>query len=147
MSDIREEILDRLLIILGAVSDVSAVGRNDDSLSERQGTTISLFDAGETTEDLIGSGKPPQSIFRMTMEPEIIVTLGTTPEAVGQELNNLRARVLNAILTDADLYNLVGKNGEVRYLGCDTDLRRGRDLKGEMQLGFSITYVVNPATL
>ena len=150
MTDTREAILDRLLVIFGTISDVSAVARNNESLSERQGTTITMFDAGESTDHLVGTGKPSNSIMLVTMEPEVHVTLGTTPESVGLELNNLRARILNAVLTDTQLETLVGgsrSNGEIRYLGCDTDLRRGRDLKGDMQIAFSITYVVNPADL
>ena len=61
------------------------------------------------------AGRAP-NIVEMT--PEVLILLGATPERVGTALNELRAKLVKAVLTDAQLAALAGTNGRVRYVGC-----------------------------
>lgn len=81
---------------------------------------------------------PPQM---MKMTPEIYVVLdvrGVQNENVGKDLNTARLAILNAIMTDGQLQDIVGANGNITYDGCVTDLARNRTMKG--QLGISVTF-------
>ena len=70
-----------------------------------------------------------------------------TPQTVGTTLNSLRASLIKAVLTDAQLTTLVGANGRVRYVGCSTHLGHGRSMEGSMAVHFSFAYVLRPEQL
>ena len=81
------------------------------------------------------------------MTPEVLILLGNTPQTVGTALNALRASLIKAVLTDAQLSALVGTNGRVRYAGCSTHLGHGRSMEGFMGVHFSFAYVLRPEQL
>ena len=49
------------------------------------------------------------------MTPEVMILLGALPERVGSALNELRAQLVKAVLSDAQLAALTGPNGRIRY--------------------------------
>ena len=42
---------------------------------------------------------------------------------------------------------LLGSNGQVEYLGCDTDMRNENTLEGTIFFHFSFNYVLDPTKL
>lgn len=147
MSDKREDILVRLLAIYRTVDGVAKVVRNEQVADDWDFPALMLLDADEEAEDRTGSGRPPTGVVRVTMTPETYLILGALPENVGSELNRYRARIVKAVLSDAELLTIVGKNGEIMYSGCATSLARGREIIGDIGLNFSITYKLNQADL
>ena len=81
------------------------------------------------------------------MSPEALILLGGTPERVGTALNEMRAKFVKAVLTDAQLATLAGTNGRVRYVGCSTHLGHGRSMEGSMGVHFAFAYVLRPDQL
>ena len=81
------------------------------------------------------------------MTPEVLILLGASPESVGPSLNELRAKLVKAVLTDAQLIALAGSNGRIRYAGCSTHLGHGRSMEGSMGVQFSFAYVLRPEQL
>ncbi len=147
MSDKREDILVRLMAIYRTVDGVAKVVRNEQVADDGNFPTLLLLDADEEAEDTTGRGRPPTGLVRVTMTPETYLILGDLPENVASELNRYRARIVKAVLSDAELLTIVGKNGEIAYLGCATSLTRGREIIGDIGLNFAITYKLNQADL
>ncbi len=81
------------------------------------------------------------------MSPEVLILLGAKPETVGSALNALRAKLIKAVLSDAQLIALAGSNGYARYAGCSTHLGHGRSMEGSMSVQFSFAYVLRPEQL
>jgi hypothetical protein len=144
--DKREAILQRLLAIAEAIDGVATAVRNQDEISERARPAIAIFDADETVAEHIGDhpGRAPNIV---EMSPELQILLGAKPERVGTALNALRAKLINAVLTDPHLITLAGPNGYVRYTGCGTHLGHGRSMEGAMSVQFSFAYVLRPEQL
>lgn len=142
MTDRREAILARLLVIAQGVDGVVAARRNHLALSDRQGPTITIFEADEEAEEVVNgrewSGRGP---FLMQMQPEVYVDLGGTPDTVGTDLNAIRATLIKAVLLDTTIKEMAAK---ASYLGSSTDLSSQRDMKGKMSLAFSFTYLLAP---
>ncbi len=145
--DKREDVLVRLLAICRTVVGVQVVERNKQIGSDWNLPAISLFDGDEEASEDFDPGHPPRTPALVTMAPELFVRLGDTPDGVGTELNRMRARILKAILTDAELVTIVGSNGQIRYEACATSLARGREILGEMGLVFRVVYVLTPSEL
>jgi hypothetical protein len=144
--DKREAILARLAEVAVMVPSVSTVARNQDELSEHKRPAIVIFDADEAADERAEqqghSGRAP-NIVEMT--PEVMILLGAVPEQVGSALNELRAALVKAVLTDDQLIALAGSNGRVRYAGCTTHLGHGRSMEASMGVHFVFSYVLRPA--
>lgn len=157
--DRRQEILDRLFDVLGALTialqggpngPVSIVPghivKNRNELQAGEVPGFIVLDADEVRDPRTLQPPPgtqqsrmPAQLMRMT--PEIYVVLDVRPvdnENVGADLNTARLAILNAVMTDEQLQGIVGSNGNITYDGCVTDLARNRTMKG--QLGISITF-------
>ena len=146
--DTREQILSRLVAIATALPSFKTVVRNQDEVSEHRRPAIALFDADETIDE--GTARKDQlgrSPSVVTMSPEVLVLLGGQAQTIGTALNSLRAALLKAVLTDAELLALTGSNGRVSYVGCSTHLGHGRSMEGAMSVHFSFAYVLRPETL
>lgn len=147
--DKREAILARLQAIAGGITGVRNVFRNQDQINEKMRPAIMILDADEQAEDNDGGirGRPSMVPSRVGMTPEIYIMLGAQPKSVGSEINLIRAALIKAILSDADLIGILGSNGGVKYEGCATDLAAGRQMEGAMGVSFTFSYVLNPADL
>jgi hypothetical protein len=146
--DKREEILKRLVEVAAAVPGIATAARNRDEISERSRPAVAVFDSDETADERAeqqGHGGRAPNVVEMT--PEVLILLGGAPETVGTALNALRAKLIKAVLTDAQLTALVGPNGRVRYVGCSTHLGHGRSMEGFMGVHFAFTYVLRPEQL
>lgn len=151
MTDKREMILARLFAVLKDIPGVVTCVRNRGELPDDKRPAITLLDSDETAQDkAFNRGRIAASPNFISLQPEIYVTLDSRKpdnKLIGQDLNVLRARILKAVLTDGTLVSLCGTNGEIRYLGCITDLARGRAMDGETGLTFAFIYVLNPSEL
>jgi hypothetical protein len=147
MIDRREMILARLLEIARGVDGIAAAFRNRDEIGEKQRPAIVILDADEAADDADPGLRPARSPRRVAMTPEIYIMLGAKPEHIGTSINTLRARLIKAILADAELSLITGSNGDIRYEGCATALARGRTMEGEMGVSFSFAYVLRPDEL
>ena len=94
-------------------------------------------------------GQIPPQVY--VLEPQVFIICkprGTIEnEGVGPELSTMRIKVLNAFLNDGDLGSLLGANGELSYLGHETDLQTGSTVLGQMQLNLQLSYVFDPKDL
>jgi hypothetical protein len=146
--DKREAILQRIVDVAMALPGIVTAVRNRDEISEHRRPAIAIFDADEvadeTAERQDHAGRAPNIV---AMTPEVLILLGTSPESVGTELNTLRAKLIKAVLTDAQLIALTGPNGRVRYAGCSTHLGHGRSMEGFMAVQFTFAYVLRPEQL
>jgi hypothetical protein len=144
--DKREAILRRLVEIAAGLEGVVTAVRNQDEISERARPAIAIFDADESTAEHAGDhpGRAPNIV---EMAPEVLILLGGKPGMVGSALNALRAKLIQAVLTDPHLVGLAGANGHVRYAGCSTHLGHGRSMEGSMSVHFSFAYVLRPEQL
>ena len=146
--DKREAILVRLLEIAGGIAGIKSTVRNQDEVSERARPAIAIFDADETADERAEerghSGRAPNIV---EMSPEALILLGGSPESVGTALNDVRAKLIKAVLTDTELAAVSGPNGRARYVGCSTHLGHGRSMEGAMSVQFAFAYVLRPDQL
>ena len=146
--DKREQILQRLVAVAGGIPDVKTAVRNQDEISEHKRPAIAVFDSDETADEAAERhDHPGRAPNLVTMIPEVLILLGAPPVSVGSALNALRAKLIKAVLTDAQLITLAGPNGRVRYAGCSTHLGHGRSMEGSMAVHFSFAYVLRPDQL
>ena len=146
--DKREAILVRLVGVAGSIAGIKTATRNQDEVSERSRPAIAIFDADEAADERAEerghAGRAPNVV---EMSPEALILLGGTPESVGTALNDMRAKLIKAVLVDAELATLTGPNGRVRYVGCSTHLGHGRSMEGAMSVQFAFAYVLRPDQL
>ena len=147
MADIRESILARLVVIATAVTGVTTVVRNRGALTDAKRPAIIIMDADEVGDDGDPDRRPPASMRRVGMTPQIYLLLSGNAESVGASLNALRAKTVKAIMQDATLIDLTLDNVGIRYDGCSTGLAMGRSMEGEMLLSFTFTYLLKAADL
>lgn len=145
----RELILAQLAVVLNGIADVEFV-RNRQLTSDKR-PAIQLLDSDEVADRAYqGRGRPANSPNMIVLSPEIFV-IGKNKkpvnETVGTDLNIVCAKVIKAVLTDTDLINLVGSNGEIRYDGLVTDLGEDRTIEGKARVGISFVYVLRPDEL
>ena len=146
--DKREQILARLVEVAASVPGVRTVTRNTDEISEHKRPAIAVFDADESADEAAErQDHPGRAPNLVVMTPEVLILLGAPPASVGTALNDLRAKLIKAVLTDQALIELAGANGRVRYAGCSTHLGHGRSMEGTMGVQFSLAYVLRPEQL
>lgn len=147
MIDKRELILARLLAIANNVAGVKKAWRHKGRLSETARPAIVILDADEAAEITDPPSHSPRAPRRVVMTPEIYLMLSGQPGEVGTDINLFRANFLHDVLTDADLRDIVGTNGDIRYQGCATGLAEGRSLEAEMGVSISFLYILKPEDL
>jgi hypothetical protein len=146
--DKRELLLQRLVDIASGLPGIATVTRNQDEISEHKRPAIAIFDADETADETAErQDHPGRAPNLVVMTPEVLILLGAAPESVGTALNEVRAKLIKAMLTDTELIALTGPNGRVRYAGCSTYLGHGRSMEGSMGVQFTFAYVLRPEQL
>jgi hypothetical protein len=149
----REEILTRLFVIAQAIAndvtnEIEAAFRNRGLLDQDKRPCIALMDGDEENSlSPVQTGRVRMSPSIMRMTPQVYIILKNKKpknDNIGTELNTLRGVVIRAIATDADLLTLIGGNGTIQYLGCETDLKSGELAEGQMRLDFELRYAFNP---
>jgi hypothetical protein len=147
--DKREAILARLLVVLDAVEGVETVVRNRGEIPADKRPAIELWDGDEKADAAaFNKGRPAYAPNLMAMTPGLYLVLASiNPDTIGTELNALRASVIKAVLEDTTLKNLTGASGDMYLSELLTDLNRAMDMKGEMFLGFTFKYALDPRQL
>lgn len=146
MADVREQILARLHEVISGFIGFNP-HRNQDSFTETQLPVLVLLDADEIANDNDPKSRPANAPRRVTMTPEIRIMLQAQPEAVGSELNAMRARLIKAVLTDSTLLALTAEGQGARYEGAASQLKAGRSMAGDMLCAFSFAYYLKPNDL
>jgi hypothetical protein len=139
VTDVREDILVRLLAVLTGVPNIRSAQRNNVDIPEDQLPGIIVFDGDEETngaEDR--SARLTSRPYVARMMPEIVVA--ELHNEVGSELSTLRREIIRRVLNDTVLIEQVGGNGTIRYLGCQTDVGWMRSLHGAMNVQFMFQY-------
>lgn len=157
MSDKREEILVRLFELMGeSYIDAKTVVRNRGLLKEDDRPAVAILDGDERAR-LTGDGQGRGTRGRVGMGPQLMTM---TPqiffvpklrrpqnEGIGTEVNQYRDVIIRVIAQDPQLLAILGGNGSVAYMGCETDLKSGASLDGQCRLDFWFTYVMDPLEL
>ncbi|KEC73148.1 hypothetical protein RLPCCGM1_c1264 [Rhizobium leguminosarum bv. phaseoli CCGM1] len=147
MADPREQILQRLVAVLGDVEGIRKVKRNELDQNESTLPLAVILDGDETAADNDPVSRPPTAPRIMTMTPEIYVVVANKAVQVGTDVNLFRSRVINAIAADAEIVALTKDREGGRYEGAASGLSRGRSMMGEVGLSFSFRYVLRPGSI
>ena len=151
MTDIREDILARLLVVVATIPNIRSAQRNNVELPEDLLPAAIVFDGDEETQDASDlSMRPPNRPTMVHMTPEIVI--GQQTDEVGSDLTTLRRELLKRVLTDIELNQNIVKtgrfgNGAIRYLGCQTDFGWMRSLYGALRAQFLFKYALRPDDL
>lgn len=142
--DVRELILQRITELL-VVRGISSSARNAGGFSDGAALPgVILFDGDEMARDL-PTGRGGRSPYAVTMHPIIQITAQGDDSAIGSTLNDLRLRIMAAVLQDAELAGLSADGVGVRYQETLTRFTPGRAMQGDMVIRFSILYYVIPS--
>jgi hypothetical protein len=143
----REDILARLFLILNTVEDLKTVARNLDEFPEAVRPMAILIDGGEeAVPELQRPWVKGKAYTVVQMNPLIVVSIGGKPEDVGPDINELIARIVTAVMTDAELTTIVTANAQcgVYYLATDDRLNHSLAMDCDMQMRFGIRYTLLP---
>jgi hypothetical protein len=151
MIDVRENILARLVVIVGTIPNIRSAYRNNVDIAENDLPTAIVFDGDEETDDASDATmRPPNRPTLVTMRPEIIIAQQS--DEAGSDITTFRRELIRRILYDTELNTTIVKtgrngNGAIRYLGCQTDVGWMRSLHGALRAQFMFKYALNPADL
>jgi hypothetical protein len=149
MIDKREQLLAQMFVVLTAIPGVVNSFRNRGELPEDKRPAIVLLDG---TEEV----RPPQNVkggarllgpIMCSLKPQVFALLvpdGPQNTGKGQELSAFRMQILKAVLTDPTLKALCGTNGSITYDSMSTDMQTGSSMEGQLQINFTLAYVLNP---
>ena len=144
MASVREDIMARLLVLLGQLSGVTLVARNLDEIPDTKLPAAILYDGDEAASDnpRATSGKP--TVVHAT--PVIVIDLGDVPENVGTVTNEWLAEVQSIILLDPVLETMCGdfSTAGAHYGGAETSLHPGRTTHVVLTVNFIIGYHLKP---
>jgi hypothetical protein len=140
VKDLREEILNRLFNIVASIPGIRSAARNYIDVAEDRLPSATVLDGDEESDGIndIGSSRPPNRPYVVQMTPYVLVI--EQADAAGTQLSGFRREVIKRVLTDASLITLVGANGNIRYLGNQSDFGWGRSLQGAMVAQFTFKY-------
>ena len=145
--DPREAILARLLIVAGAVDASLSKRRNETDVSGSNLPAVILFDGEEVARETDPAGRNALTLRHVDMTPEVQFRLEAKAEDVGTKLNLYRAKLIDAVLQDAELLALTVNNRSIRYQGSMTATERGRSMEGGIGVAFTFTYLMQPGAL
>jgi len=141
----REAILVRLVEVVKTV-DASLTGcyRNDPWLNEEQQPFAVVMDGDEEADEADPVNRPTLAPRHVTMTPEVIFSVQEDATTLGTTMNDLAAKCINAVLSDAGLLAMTVNGRGVRYTGMTTGIGQGSKTIGEVSVGFAITYIMQP---
>lgn len=146
ISDNREAILARLVEIAQDEFGNAQVARNVTEITESSSPFIVIMEGDEVAmPGDLGKSRGPISPRRVVMTPQILIAVSASSASVGATLNQARAALIDAVLTDATLAALCAAGDRVRYEGAISDLASGRKMQGQLALQFRLTYVLMPS--
>lgn len=144
----REDILARLFAVLASITELTTTARNRGMIKNDIMPVGILMDGDEdAVTNGVNRGRQRMSPALVVMHPQIYIILPIgkpTNVSVGQELNAFRGRLIRAIVSDQQLLTLIGPNGDIGYEGCETDLKSGMPMEGQMLIKLFVKTVMNP---
>ena len=140
MTDVREDILERLVALVAEIPNIRWAQRNNPDIPDDQLPAASILDGDEESDGAsdIGSSRSANRPYVVQMTPEII--LAEQSNQAGSDLCTLRRELIKRVLNDATLVASVGANGAIRYLGCQTDVGWGRLQTCVLSAQFTFKY-------
>lgn len=149
MTTRREAILSRLEQILKTVPNAVSVWRNRAALANDMRPALYLLDGDETNpfaNQGTNRGRGPNKGFPyiLHMTPQVHVALENRStednKDVGPDLNTFLKEIQDRISNDTQLHDLVTPNGDIVYLGLQSDLGVGRTMAGQYQINWRLQY-------
>lgn len=147
MSDVREAIMARLLVLASEVENVANAYRNIRAVSDDKLPALIVLEGDEEADENDPPRRVPQATRRVHMRPQIVIASGAPSEELGTDLNTLRIATIKAVLSDDTLRELTLDETGVRYEGMDGELMFGRTMIGNIALRFRLTYALKPHEL
>jgi hypothetical protein len=147
MTDIREDILARLLAVVATIPNIRSAQRNNTDIPEDQLPAAIIFDGDEETNDAGDlSMRPANRPTIVHMRPEVVIA--------GDNLDfpSFRRELIKRILNDTELNEQIVKtgrfgNGAIRYIGCQADIAWLRSLHEALRAMFVFKYALWPDDL
>lgn len=144
--DNREAILARLLVIAKNTFGAAQAARNVMEITENTKPFAVVLDGDEMADSGdLGKSRGQLMPRRMTMMPQVLIAASAVSGSIGTTLNEARAKMIDAVLTDATLASLCATNDPIRYEGAQTDLATGRKMTGQCAMQFRLTYLLQPS--
>lgn len=149
MTDVREDILTRLVEVVATIPSLRATYRNNEDINETDLPVGVVLDGNEETNDGSDlSQRPANKPIVVRMTPNILI-LHSDPNT--SEFGALRSELIKRVLTDTELSQLAKTarlgNGAIRYLGCQIGHAWLRNLCGAMTAQFLFVYSLKPDDL
>ena len=149
--------MSRILAVLQTIDGIITVGgvksvfRNRAVVENEYRPAIVLLD-GRQEKLTTTTGRSRMPMVNMRLLPQIFVLLqlreNIKNEGVGEELSAFETKVLVALFTDGQLWELLGgESGAIEYESLDTDMQTGSSMEGQQQLGVAFTYIFDPDEL
>lgn len=157
--DMREDILVRIVAIMDALKterDIVTNCRNRGLMQNEQRPAQVLLDGDERPRLSVDTRRikgraalmAPQIV---TLSPQVFFlpkekrpTNVADAKNIGTEANEWRIAFMAKLWADVELATLLGSNGSIVYNGCETDLKSGSAMSGEIRLDFIVNYVLRP---
>ncbi|KQU77704.1 hypothetical protein ASD12_18055 [Mesorhizobium sp. Root102] len=146
LEDRREDILARLLVVAGGIDPTLNPLRNETSIPDSAMPAVVVLDGKELANPEDPFSHKADTKRRVAMMPEVQFRLASTAKNVGTDLNRMRRKLIDAVLTDTALLALTINGKSIRYDGSNTVTERGRSMEGGIGVGFTFTYALEPAT-
>jgi hypothetical protein len=145
MVDVREDILARLVEVVGTVPNLRTVHRNNVDITDDQMPAALVLDGDEETIAGNDGSRPSNRPLIVAMTPEIQIV--EQSDAIGSDLTTLRRELIKRVLFDTTLNEQTGSNGAIRYLGCETAFGWQEKQYGALQMRFAFKYTLKPDDL
>lgn len=154
-ADMREDVLARIFVIMGTVPGIVTNARNRGLMTNEKRPAQVLLDGDELPRLSVDTRriKGIQALMApqiVSLRPEVFYLPtekrpnNDTPANIGSEANAWRLDFLQRLWTDAPLAAILGSNGSLVYNGCETDMKSGSAMSGEIKLDFLCNYVLKP---
>lgn len=169
MTDTCELIRARSFAVLGALEGLGtwagpsgpepACWRNRTDLDLPMTPAVLFLDGSDSSVvDAYGHAKPGIPHNLMRLRPQIIfvsprgknpgnLNIGGTGLAMGPYLASWRVNIVKALARDDTLLHLLGDDGQIEYLGHETDFVLGASMNGGMLVDVAMTYVFDTEDL
>jgi hypothetical protein len=139
MTDVREDILARLLEVVATVPNIKSAYRNNADIPEEALPAVVVFDGDEETGGADDrSARLATRPYVARMMPQIVVS--ELHDGATSALSTFRREILSRVLGDTALVAHVGSNGAIRYAGCETDFGWARSQLNQMSVQFMFQY-------
>lgn len=142
MTDTRELILARLLVVLDGVTGIASAVRDAlDATDLARPAAIMQSGPEERMSSDAGPTRAParfSAVQLMSMTPNIDIYVFAGAAAFGSVVAIYRNRIIWAVLNDATLRGYVGRNGDIVYSGFDPDppAPEARERRGRIAIEF-----------